>query len=371
MKNYPTLYARSSTGAVLEWRMEQDKDKYRTISGTQSGQKVTSEWTDAESKNVGRANETTAEKQATSEIEAKYKKQLKSGGYWENLKDIDKELYIAPMLAKKFLERLDKITYPVIVDRKFNGSRLITQKSGQFTRKGEVYKSIPHLFEALQPLFKKYPNLVLDGEAYSHEYRFNLNEIMKLVRSTVHITSQDLAESKAKIKYYVYDSYGHDDITEDTLQFPRRKAMVELLKDIPFIVPVAGKVANNEEEVYKIFNEYLEDGYEGAIIRLNGKYEHKRSANLLKLKPEMDAEGIIIDIIEGEGNWRGTGKVITLKWNGVQFNATLKSSYENAVQFLKDKDKWIGKEVTFLYNDITGLGIPNFARVDYLNCVKS
>jgi len=42
-----------------------------------------------------------------------------------------------------------------------------------------------------------------------------------------------------------------------------------------------------------------------------------------------------------------------------------------------DTDEWnsdptlLGKEVTFLYMGLTGLGTPNFARVDPDNCFKN
>jgi hypothetical protein len=368
-KTYPILYSRDSKGKIRIWEMEQNNERYRTISGLEDGEKVTSEWSIATAKNTGKSNETSDIEQATAEIEYKYKKQLKSD-YFEDIKDIDQIRFIQPMLAKGFLDRLDKIVYPVIVDIKYNGGRIITQKSGQFSRKGEKYQSVPHLYESVEFLFKKHATLFLDGEGYNHDYRFKLNEIMKLLRKTVHITNDDLRDSKNRIQYYVYDGYGWDNINKETKQFERRAALIKLLKDIPYIIPVKGKIAENEKDVWKIYEEYTSEGYEGAIVRLDEPYQHKRSSALLKLKPENDSEGIIQDILEGEGNWSKTGKVIVLKWKDKIFNATFKGTYEEAAQFLKDKNKWVNKEVTFLYNGLTGLGVPNFARVDINNCIK-
>jgi hypothetical protein len=100
------------------------------------------------------------------------------------------------------------------------------------------------------------------------------------------------------------------------------------------------------------------------------KYEHKRSKNLLKVKPEMDSEAKILKVIEGSGNWGGTAKTATLDWNGKVFDATFKGTQEQLREILKNKSAWVGKTVTFLYNDITGLGTPNFARIDVDNCIK-
>ena len=63
-------------------------------------------------------------------------------------------------------------------------------------------------------------------------------------------------------------------------------------------------------------------------------------------------------------------KVLKMRWKGKEFNATFKGTREEAIQFLKDKNKWVGRTVTFLYIGLTGLGTPNYARMDINNCVK-
>jgi ATP-dependent DNA ligase len=123
----------------------------------------------------------------------------------------------------------------------------------------------------------------------------------------------------------------------------------------------------------------VEDGYEGAIIRnLKSPYQHRRTEDLLKVKPEDDAEFEIIDIEEGEGNWSGTGKTIWFRkpdnmifTDGTdRFKGTFKGSKEQSVKFLNEKKMWIGRSVTVLYNGLTGIGKPNYARMDINNCLK-
>lgn len=119
------------------------------------------------------------------------------------------------------------------------------------------------------------------------------------------------------------------------------------------------------------YSKFVEDGYEGAVVKINGPYEHKRSSLSLKLKPLDDDEAVILDIKSGDGNWAGAGKVISLRWKDKVFDATFKGTYEQGVKLLEDKKTWIGKTVTFLYNGLTGLGVPNYARVDIDNCIKA
>jgi ATP-dependent DNA ligase len=369
-KTYPILYSLTSTGAIQTWRLEQAGNKYRTISGQDDGKKITLAWTECEGKNLGKINETSPEEQATLEINAKYKKQLKLK-YYKSKNKLGGTKYIQPMLAKKFFDYENDVNYPLSVDRKYNGMRQVTHSKGAFTRKGEAIVSAPHVFNSLKHLFEKYPSLVIDGELYNHEYRYKLNEIIRLVRDTVHITAESLAESEQKVKYYVYDGYGFEGITQETPFLERRKALRKILKGVKYITLVEHETAKDKNELFEIYDSFLKDGYEGAIIRTNDAYENKRSKNLLKLKPTDDDEFEIADIEEGEGNRTGrAGRLICKMKDGRTFAADLKGSFEQFTEVLKNKKNYIGKVVTLYYNGFTGYGIPNYAKFDCNNYNK-
>lgn len=372
----PTLYARSSSNAVLEWDIEIEGDKYRTITGQQgSPNKVTSKWSVAKGKNAGQANATTNEEQAYVEAVAKWKKKIKREGYWEDIKEIDnKTRFIEPMLAQKLRDHPEKVVLPCMVDKKYNGGRIVASIAGLFTRKGEQYASIPHIVEALQPLFDKYPDLVLDGEGYNHDLRFKLNEMMSILRTTKSnkITPELLSRSEQIVRLYVYDGYGFNNIVSTTGNLERRKALKDLLKGIPYVVWVPYRLANTLEDVYKIYDTDVADGYEGSMIRnCSAPYEiGKRSYNLLKVKPTDDSEGVILRIVEGTGNASGLAATATIRWNSKEFSATFKGSQEVRREILNNPDEWIGKEVTFCYNGLTGLNTPNYANIDPNNCFQ-
>lgn len=402
----PILYARSKTGAVLTWEIKVEGNKYCMITGQENGGKTTSKWTVAKAMNVGQSNETTPEQQAENEAISKWKKKLKTG-YFENVKDIDTPLaYIEPMLAyplisKKtdkdtgktiIVDRTPDVKLPVMVDRKYNGMRQVASMVGPYSRKGEQIQTAPHIYEALTPLFQKIPGLVLDGELYNHDYRHKLNELISIVRTTVKVTIELLRDSERIVRYYVYDGYGFNlpedvliefpdgtkwkfpsgtAITEDSPNVLRREALKQLLKGIPYVVVVPYYMVNTMEESKKLYGEFIEDGYEGAILRNpNASYQHCRTNDLIKLKPYEDMEVIIVDIIDpGSGNWGGSGKTALVRMdNGKEFKATFKGSYEKAVKILEEKDTWIGQKVTMTYNGWTGKGTPNYAQIDPNNC---
>lgn len=370
---YSNLYTRDSLGNVRVWYMEQEGDKYRTVSGLLEGEKVTSEWTVAKPKNVGKKNETTGEQQAASEVESRYKKQKKTG-YSEDVNDIDKPQYVEPMLAKLYRDYHDEIDLSKgewLLQCKLNGMRCIATKDGLFTRKGERYLSVPHIEEALRPFFESHPEAVLDGELFNHDFRQSLNEISKLVRKTVHITDSDLKRSRELVHYYIYDGYGFG--LDKDHPYHERKQWIDsnVIGSYTHVAKVEDHPLSSREDLDRHYQTLVDEGHEGAILRSKKmKYEHKRSKNLLKVKPEMDSEAKILKVIEGSGNWGGTAKTATLDWNGKVFDATFKGTQEQLREVLKNQSEWVGRTVTFLYNDTTGLGTPNFARIDVDNCLK-
>lgn len=314
-KKLPQLFARGNAGQVLEWEIEVDGNKYRTITGAQGAQHVTSDWTVlTEGKNLGRANATTTDEQALSGATSRWEKKQKSGGYWLNIKDIDKSKFVEPMLANHYKDRIGKVKFPVMVDRKYNGMRQVTTRQGQFSRKGEAIISAPHIWFRVKHLFDQHPDLVLDGELYNHDLRFQLNELIHLVRKTKlkSITADDFQKSADIVDYYVYDAYGFTiggvEITQETKCSERRLALTKLLKGIADVVPVEFRWAKDHDEIMAIFQSDLEEGYEGSIVRIDTIYQNKRTNDLLKVKPEDDDEGKATKVIEGDGNWSGAAK---------------------------------------------------------------
>lgn len=374
-KTFDILYSKDSKGKIRVWFMEQSDTRYRTTSGLQDGERVTSDWSHAESKNVGKSNATTAVEQATAEIEAKYKKQLKTG-YHKNIKDVDKVLYVEPMLAEKYKDHKHKIDFVKQkwgLQCKFNGNRCVATRNGLFSRKGERYISVPHIEKALVEFFKMHPDAVLDGELFNNDLREKLNEIGSLVRKKKP-TDADMVNSEKFIKFYIYDGYnftGKSDVLDEDSPYRERKNWIDKVV-IPlskYFVGVDTINIKSEDQMNGLLNELLADKQEGAIIRnMDSGYEHKRSKNLIKVKIEDDDEGIILDITDGDGNWKGAATNVTLKWKDKTFDGVFLGKYERRADILKEKNKWIGREVKFLYIGLTGLGTPQFVRVDPDNC---
>ena len=380
----PTLFSRTSTGAIQEWTIVVDGYSFYVVCGQKDGQKVTSEPTICEGKNLGRANETSPMEQAQSEAKSKWDKKARMG-YTPDIKLVDTCMtYVEPMTANKLLERIKKkkvdFKKGVLVQNKYNGHRCVATAEGMTvilkTRTGKLYFCVPHISEDLEKFFSKYPDAVLDGELFNNELRQKLNEISKLLRKGEDADATDLAKSKELIRYYVYDGYGFSDDLGEESDYILRKEFIDkaLPKFCKHCLTVKTEWAYSMEEVDKIYFRYLADEQEGAIIRLpNSPYEHKRSNNLLKYKPQMDGEATIRKLHEGTGNWAGTAKTATLETKeGKIFDATFMGTWEQGEERLKNPKDWIDVEVTYIYNGLTGKApfLPNYARIDPDNCFQ-
>ncbi len=214
---------------------------------------------------------------------------------------------------------------------------------------------------------------------------------MKLLRKTVHMTPQDLQKSKDMIRFYVYDGFGFPaskdgPIVKQTDGYLERKAAIdnaffapcfkERYKDIIGHVPTT--IVHSEKELEDLYNKFLDDKQEGAILRILGEpYENKRSKFLLKYKPVDDAEFKIISVQEGVGKFANRISTITCQRldggtykDGTDvFDATFKGTDDDAKSLWQTSEykKLIGEKATIQYNGITGYGKPNYARLNWNN----
>lgn len=371
----PKLFKKTSSGKIQEWEIEIKGNAYRTRHGQVGGKIVTTEWTTASGTNIGRANERSPQEQATFEAQSIWQKKVDSGAK-ESIVDVNvKKAFHTPMLAKKFEDQEGKFTYPVWSDPKLDGMRAIITKDGAFTRNGKPWLTIPHILEALSPVFAEQPDLVLDGELYNHDLKEDFNKISSLVKKTKPAPS-DLEESKKLVEFWWYDCFSAE--KENLSPFGIRKAtMIKLaaahVKDGGPIVIVQSSIVHNKKQLDELYGAYLDDGYEGQMVRLeNSQYENKRSSSLLKRKTFSDDEYKIVEICEGNGNKSGmAGYAIMEREDGVRFRTNIKGSHSFLKDLLSNKDSVAGSYGTIKYFNLTPDGIPRFPYLIRLRDGKS
>lgn len=364
MIEHPKLYKRTNAGKVQAWWIQRDGAKYRTCHGYFGGATTTSEWTTAEPKNVGQANHRTAEMQALAEVISAYEKKV-AKGYTKTATEAASLETFSPMLALKYEDRTKDVAAalakgPVFVQPKLDGIRCIATRHGLVTRNNKPIVSAPHIVEALAPIFKACPDVILDGELYNHELKHDFNQIVSLVKKTKP-TDEDNARARELVEYHVYDT------ASDAAQDLRFQALFELLELCPAGSPVFfvdAEVAHNTRDVDMLYESFLADGYEGAMIRLDEPYEQKRSKNLLKYKPTQDAEFEIVEICEGNGNRSGmAGYAVVRLPNGNTCHSNIKGDREFLRHTLASAAELVGKQATIEFFGFTPDGALRFPRI--------
>lgn len=355
----PTLYSRTSTGAIQNWTIEITGDAYCTHFGQVDGKQQTTTHTICKPKNEGKANATTAEEQALKDAKALWKKK-KDGGCFESINDIDNMTFTEPMLAKKYEDYADEIEFPVYSQPKLDGIRCIARKDGLWSRNGKKFASVPHIEQALAPIFELHPTLVLDGELYCDKFSNDFNAICSLVKKTKP-TEQDLKDSAASIQYWIYDA---DVKTSFHLRFHDvvQGAIDMIANDCIREVPT--EFVQQRHYLDELYGKYIDEGFEGQMVRLDKPYENKRSKSLLKRKEFEDKEYTILDVIEGEGNRAGGAGAMTFEnEQGQRFNSNIKGSREYCAQLLQEKNELIGKQATIKFFNLTPANVPRFPFV--------
>ena len=361
------LYKRDSKGKVRIWTMQvgfnnENEAGIRTISGLVDGQKVTSEWNLTEAKNVGRSNATTAKTQAEFEAQAEWTKNVDKD-YFVDVNAIDSYVAFKPMLAHDFTKTPVTSGY---TQPKLDGIRMVVNTRGLYSRSNKEIVAVPHIAEALADFIKDHPTVTLDGELYNHELKDNFQKITSLVRKTVNLGADELAESKELVQYHIYDMF---DSANPDMTFMQRYNWIQ--KNVHLVnkkavgihlVPVA--ICETSEEIDVMYGEYTQAGYEGQMIRQDAVYENKRSKGLLKRKEFITEEYEVVQVHEGQGNWAGYAKRLTLKMpDGTTFSSGIRGSQAKLKELLENPNiDW----ATCRYFELSNDGVPRFpVTIDY------
>ena len=260
-----------------------------------------------------------------------------------------------PMLAHKYDDKRVDWSQPVYIQPKLDGVRCLITQSGAFSRTGKQFKNINHIELSLNRFFDQHPDVILDGELYNHDLKNDFEKIISLVRKQKP-TDEDRLDAKNLTQFHCYDYF-------DGVQYNSYKTRMNNLvtSDIySYCVRyVPAKLVDSYNYARTLHKQYLDEGYEGSIIRLDGLYKHGRSYDLMKFKDFSDAEATIINYELGKGKRTGTlGKFIMLDDEGIQFGCPPGKgySYKDLAKILVDINDYIGQRATFTYFQKTNAG---------------
>lgn len=369
MKTFPTLYKKTSTGAIQEWTIWVDMDYVHSVAyvihteyGQVDGKKQETMDFINEGKNIGKKNETTVEQQAIAEAQSKWEKQKKKG-YVESIEaakagKLDEiiEGGIEPMLAHSFDKHGHKINFPCYIQPKLDGIRCVAiLKDGKCTlwsRSRKQITSCPHIITEIESHF--IADVVLDGELYNHDFKDNFEHIVHLVRQ------EEPDEKCTDVEYHIYDIINGEKTFEQRTNhiwkaFTIGNPKFESLKMVETQIV-------REDEVGYWYDIFKKDGYEGAMLRnVDSLYVNKRSYDLQKVKEMQDEEFLIIGIEEGRGKLTGhVGAFVCEMSDGKEFKAKMSGDTEKLKEYFENKLLWKDQFLVVKFQEYTNYGIPRF-----------
>jgi len=301
------LYKMDSKGKIRVLTVSYGSDErgsfYEQEHGLLDGKLQTSR-TYVAGKNAGKANATTDEEQAEKEAESKRAKKRDRGGYSESIPE-DKPMM--PMLALTHDKHGHKIKYPAYVQPKLDGIRCFVHVDGENvtlkSRTGKEFTSLGHIVDAVRELVsvmgKSVGSFILDGELYNHQFKEDFQGLVSAIKR------DKPSENTHLVEFHCYDYVAEDRDFKDRID--ELYHMDQWLSEVTTIQIVQTFSVENVDEVVEQNSLWLEDGYEGSMIRNSkGGYQpNRRSPDLQKYKSFLDAEFEIVDAVENKGKMEG------------------------------------------------------------------
>ena len=262
-----------------------------------------------------------------------------------------------PMLAYPVSKKPIDYSKPVFMQPKLDGVRCVIQYEGKssvdprvvaYSRTGKQWKNIEHICMQLKPFFQKYPNVILDGELYNHDFKDNFEKIISMVRKTKP-TPEARVESAENVQFHCYD------MIDETMTFEDRYNFVfDKLRDSYSVRTVVTTPIPNQFEAEEMHEVNMNSGFEGSILRTNDTYACKRSHNLRKFKDFHDTEATITGWVEGKGKRIGTiGKFLAVDSEGNEFGMPVMDKFKYLQDNFKLMQGYVGKTATFTYFERT------------------
>jgi DNA ligase-1 len=372
---YAQLFKTSNTGKVMEWQLVVEPNQAKpptaydivTIYGETDGKAITKRATISEGK-AGR----TVLQQAIQEATRRYKNKKEKENYTETITNTN-EIQMRPMLAQTFNPDLYtkrtsafKLSFPLLVQPKLDGIRCITHISAitedntatyMMSRKGLKFTNFPHIVEELKVRAVDFTEeIYIDGELYTPELTFE--KISGIVKAKT-LTTEHI-EHIHHIKYHIYDIYVP---SKPEMGYRERH---ELLKGLFSTVPrrsycelVLTETANKLVDIGELHNNYVEQGYEGIMLRdPMGPYEiDKRSKYLQKYKLFMEEEFVITGTAEEDGMILFECQTHEL---GNKFTVRPRGTFDARRDMFTRRNTYLGKQLTVIFQEYTELGTPRF-----------
>lgn len=309
------------------------------------------------------------------------------------------------MLCQKWEEKDKVLKYfnleeGIYIQPKLDGVRALAklviengvEKVKFFSRGKKEYPHLDHIREDVKKLLKLNPEYILDGEFYAHEIKGELVQVGKTKKYEYKKSNKKLGDSErfdvitacaraarsqphpleSQIQYHIFDLFEPDKIGKktDMQQKERFDILISLFDDhlsktIPSLRLVDTIESKKVSDVYKYHSRFIEQGYEGTIIRASDNFyiPGKRSNYIRKYKNFVDAEYEIIGVEINEGVDDEYFVWLLQTDDGVEFKAKPMGTRDQRRKWYAESDDHIGKMAIIEYQKLSKDGVPIFGKM--------
>lgn len=228
-----------------------------------------------------------------------------------------------------------------LVSEKYDGVRAIWDGSVLRFRSGNVVNA-PKWF------LSKLPTTPLDGELWIARGKFD--QLSGVARKSVPVD-----EEWRQINYMIFEQPNGAGSFEERVGRIQR---IVASANFPPLKAVEHFRVGNRAALNAKLKDVVDGGGEGLMLHLaSAPFTSGRSDALLKLKPLLDSEAVVMRHMPGQGKFAGMLGALEVKTaGGVVFR--LGSGFSDAV---RRQPPAVGATVTYQYRDLTKNGVPRFA----------
>ena len=192
------------------------------------------------------------------------------------------------------------------------------------------------------------PKQALDGELWLG--RGSFERLSGIVRKETPVDAE-----WRQVRYMIFELPGASGSFEERVA---QIGQVVRQTDVPWLQEIEQFSVVDRSSLQKRLSTVVKAGGEGLMLhRADAVYETGRSDTLLKLKPWLDAEAVVIAHHPGKGRNAGRlGALLVRTPEGREF--TLGTGFS---EMQRNNPPAVGATVTYRYRELTATGMPRFA----------
>lgn len=292
-----------------------------------------------------------------------------------------------PMLASKWVPPMKGkkenpiLNYPVMVQAKLDGIRCLASEDGgeivYRSRTSKIFPFAPKYFnEEVRAILRFLPpNVELDGEMYIPGINFQKFTSIFTREKSEHPMYKDCT-------YNIFDFNTSELLTYEqrySLLFSAFRNYFSTRGETLKINLLFSSLSYSPEETMEFHDDYVEQGYEGIIIRKLGGfqpdetrvkesiYRNGRCKNLLKYTLWIEEETEVVDVLEGEGKAKGMAIFVVKnirypeESNVETFKVVPAAPEDERKRYFSHPEEVMGIPYTIRYKSITDDGVPSKA----------